>query len=485
MLRRAAFSPNIKERMDCSAALFTPDGELLVQAEHIPVHLGSMPASVRAAIDKFGGDLREGEQVILNDPYAGGTHLNDVTLVAPCYSAGRLVGWVANRAHHADLGGGAPGSMPADARTIYEEGLRIPPVRLTDDITDLICAASRTPTERRGDLDAQMGANNCGAVRLAEFADAPLRQVTDYGERRMRSALAALPDGVWSFEDALDSTGPEPSQQRPARIAVRVVLEGDSVTFDFTGTDPQRSGNVNAVRAVTVSCVSFVLRCATDPDIPANGGAMRPVQVIAPEGTLVAALPPAAVGAGNVEASQRIADVCLGALAGVAPDRVGAASQGTMNNLLIGGGSWVYYETVGGGQGARPGRDGMSGVHTGMTNTLNTPVEALERSYGLRVRRLRLRSGSGGEGRFRGGDGVERDLELLEPCTVSMITERRRSQPWGLSGGGPASPGENWLLRSGQESEAVELPDKVTLDAEAGDIIRMRTPGGGGWGAPK
>ena len=219
-------------------------------------------------------------------PTQAGTHLNDVTLVAPCYSAGRLVGWVANRAHHADLGGGAPGSMPADARTIYEEGLRIPPVRLTDDITDLICAASRTPTERRGDLDAQMGANNCGAVRLAEFADAPLRQVTDYGERRMRSALAALPDGVWSFEDALDSTGPEPSQQRPARIAVRVVLEGDSVTFDFTGTDPQRSGNVNAVRAVTVSCVSFVLRCATDPDIPANGGAMRPVQVIAPEGTL-------------------------------------------------------------------------------------------------------------------------------------------------------------------------------------------------------
>ena len=485
VLRRAAFSPNIKERMDCSAALFTPDGELLVQAEHIPVHLGSMPASVRAAIGKFGGDLREGEQVILNDPYAGGTHLNDVTLVAPCYSSGRLVGWVANRAHHADLGGGAPGSMPADARTIYEEGLRIPPVRLTDDITALICAASRTPAERRGDLDAQMGANNCGAVRLAEFAEAPLRQVTDYGERRMRSALAALPDGVWSFEDALDSTGPEPSQQRPARIAVRVALDGDGVTFDFTGTDPQRSGNVNAVRAVTVSCVSFVLRCATDPDIPANGGAMRPVQVIAPEGSLVAALPPAAVGAGNVEASQRIADVCLGALAGVAPDRVGAASQGTMNNLLIGGGSWVYYETVGGGQGARPGRDGMSGVHTGMTNTLNTPVEALERSYGLRVRRLRLRSGSGGEGRFRGGDGVERDLELLEPCTVSMITERRRSQPWGLAGGGPAAPGENWLLRSGRESDAVELPDKVTLDAEAGDIVRMRTPGGGGWGPNK
>ena len=485
VLRRAAFSPNIKERMDCSAALFTPEGELLVQAEHIPVHLGSMPASVRAAIDRFGDGLTHGEQVILNDPYAGGTHLNDVTLVAPCHVAGRLVGWVANRAHHADLGGAAPGSMPADARTVYEEGLRIPPVRLTEDVTALICAASRTPDERRGDLDAQLGANNCGVARFAEFAGAPLREVTDYGERRMRSVLAELPDGVWSFEDVLDSVGPDPSQQHPARIAVRVSLEGDCVTFDFTGTDPQQPGNVNAVRAVTVSCVSFALRCATDPGIPANGGAMRPVRVITPEGSLVAALPPAACGAGNVEASQRIADVCLGALAGMAADRVGAASQGTMNNLLIGGLKWVYYETVGGGQGARPGSDGMSGVHTGMTNTLNTPVEALERSYGMRVRRLRLRSDSGGEGRFRGGEGVERDLELLEPCTVSLITERRRSRPWGLAGGGPGAAGENWLLPQGRESDAVELPDKATLELSEGDVVRMRTPGGGGWGAER
>ncbi len=482
VLRRAAFSPNIKERVDCSAALFTPSGELLVQAEHIPVHLGSMPASVRAAIDRFGDDLRPGEQVIVNDPFEGGTHLNDVTLVAPCHVAGRLVGWAANRAHHADLGGAAPGSMPADANTIFEEGLRIPPVRLTEDVKAMICAASRTPAERRGDLDAQIGANRSGLSGLMAYAEAPMHEVTDYGERRMRAALAGLPDGIWKFEDVLDSVGPRPSQQQPALIAVTVTLEGDEVRFDFTGTDPQRQGNVNAVRAVTVSCAAFALRCATDPSIPANGGALRPMSVIAPEGTLVAALPPAAVGAGNVEASQRIADVCLGALAALAPERVGAASQGTMNNLLVGGREWVYYETVCGGQGARPGRDGMNGVHTGMTNTLNTPVEALERSYGLRVRRLRLRTGSGGEGRFRGGEGVERDLELLEPCTVSLITERRRSRPWGLAGGSPGATGENWLLPGGRESEAEELPDKATLDLNEGDVVRMLTPGGGGWG---
>ena len=374
VLRRAAFSPNIKERADCSAALFTPDGELLVQAEHIPVHLGSMPASVLAALDVFGDSIRPGDQVVLNDPFAGGTHLNDLTLVAPCFVDGRLIGWAANRAHHADVGGMAPGSIPAAATEVYQEGLRIPPVLLTGAVEAILCANSRTPDERRGDLDAQRGANVVGVARLAEFAGAPLKEITGYGERRMRAALAEVDDGTWTFEDQMDSCGPEPDQQRPARIVLTLTIAGDEATFDFTGTDPQRPGNVNAVEAVTLSCVSFALRSAADPTIPANGGAMRPVEVIAPPGSIVAALPPAAVGAGNVEVSQRVADVCLGALALACPGRVGAANQGTMNNTLIGGDGWVYYETVAGGQGGRPGRVGMSGVQNGMTNTQNTPT---------------------------------------------------------------------------------------------------------------
>lgn len=301
---------------------------------------------------------------------------------------------------------------------------------------------------------------------------------------RMRAALAAMPDGTWTFEDVLDSCGPRPEQQRPARIALTLTIEGDTATFDFTGTDDQRPGNVNAVDAVTASAVSFALRSATDPTIPANGGAMRAVRVVAPPGSIVAARPPAAVGAGNVEVSQRVADVCLGALAQAVPDRVGAANQGTMNNTLVGGNGWVYYETVAGGQGGRPGRPGMSGLQTGMTNTQNTPVEALERAYGMRVRRYRLRRGSGGTGRWPGGEGVERDLEMLEDATVSLITERRKSQPWGLEGGGPAAPGENWLLPGGDESRAERLPDKCTVRLRAGDVVRVLTPGGGGFGEP-
>ena len=485
ILRRASFSPNIKERADCSAALFTPEGELLVQAEHVPVHLGSMPASVKAAIDAFGPRLRPGDQVALNDPFAGGTHLNDITLVAPCFAGGdgRLVGWAANRAHHADLGGMAPGSMPADAVEIYQEGLRIPPVLFTPEVEAIIVANSRTPHERRGDLDAQRGANVVGVERLAAFAGAPLDDVTGYGERRMRAALAALPDGQWTFEDQIDSCGPRPDQQRPARIVLTLTLDGETATFDFTGTDEQRPGNVNAVEAVTVSAVSFAIRSATDPTIPANGGAMRPVRVIAPAGSLVAARLPVAVGAGNVEVSQRIADVCLGALAHAAPTRVGAASQGTMNNTLVGGATWVYYETVAGGQGGRPGRAGASGIQTGMTNTQNTPIEAFERAYGMRVRRYRLRRGSGGAGRWPGGDGIERDLEMLEDTTVSVISERRHSRPWGLAGGDPGAPGENWLLPGGDECRAERLLDKCTVRLRAGDVLRMLTPGGGGWGS--
>jgi N-methylhydantoinase B/oxoprolinase/acetone carboxylase alpha subunit len=486
VLRRAAFSPNIKERADCSAALFTADGELLVQAEHIPVHLGSMPASVRAAIDAVdvGLELGPGDQVILNDPFAGGTHLNDITLVAPCFVDGRLVGWAANRAHHADVGGMVPGSIPPDATEVYQEGLRIPPVKLGPEVVALLLANSRTPEERGGDLDAQVGANLVGVQRLAAFADAPLDEVCTYGERRMRAALAELPDGEWRFEDVLDSP--------PAVIRLRVAVEGDTVVFDFTGTDPQQRGNVNAVEAVTVSAVAFALRCVTDPTIPANGGALRPVRVVAPPGTVVAAVPPVAVGAGNVEVSQRVADVCFGALAQCAPDRVGAAGQGTMNNVLMGGaasgaersGGWVYYETLAGGQGGRPGRAGQSAIHTGMTNTKNTPVEALERSFPLKVRRYRVRTGSGGAGQFPGGDGLERDVQVLEDCTVSLITERRISAPWGLAGGEPGSPGENLLLPGGDETRAERLPDKCTVQLRAGDVLRMLTPGGGGWGSP-
>jgi N-methylhydantoinase B/oxoprolinase/acetone carboxylase alpha subunit len=481
VLRRAAFSPNIKERADCSAALFTADGELLVQAEHIPVHLGSMPASVRAAIDRFGGTLAPGDQIVLNDPFAGGTHLNDLTLVAPCFVDGRLVGWAANRAHHADLGGAAPGSMPADATEIFQEGLRIPPARLTQEIRSMLVANSRTPDERIGDLDAQVGANHVGVERLRQHADEPLDEVLAYGERRMRAALAGLSDGEWEFDDVIDSVGPLPEQQRPSAIRVRLRIADDSVTFDFSGSDAQRPGNVNAVEAVTVSAAVFALRSVLDPSIPANGGALRPVQVMAPEGTIVNARPPAAVGAGNVEVSQRVADVCLGALAQVVPDRVGAASQGTMNNVLLGGHGWVYYETLGGGQGGRPSGPGMSGVHTAMTNTKNTPIEALERHYPMRVARYRLREGSGGAGRCPGGEGIERDLLILEDVTVSLITERRVSQPWGLAGGEPGAVGENWLLPGGDESRAERLRDKCTIRVRAGDVLRMLTPGGGGW----
>jgi N-methylhydantoinase B/oxoprolinase/acetone carboxylase alpha subunit len=373
----------------------------------------------------------------------------------------------------------AAGSIPPDATEIYQEGLRIPPARLVPEIEALLVANSRTPEERRGDLDAQVGANSVGAERMAEIlaSGAPVDEVVAYGERRMRAALAALPDGSWSFTDVLDSAG-------GAEVSVRLTVAGDEAVFDFTGSSPQQPGNVNAVEAVTVSAVAFAVRAATDPSIPANGGALRPVRVVAPPGTIVAAQPPAAVGAGNVEVSQRVADVCLRVLAEAAPERVGAAGQGTMNNVMIGGRGWVYYETIGGGQGARPGRAGMNGVHTAMTNTRNTPVEALERSFGLRVRRYRLRRGSGGRGRWPGGEGIERDLEALEPVTVSLVTERRVSQPWGLAGGEPGERGENWLLPGGDEGGARLLPPKVTLELGPGDVLRMRTPGGGGYETP-
>ena len=485
VLRHAAYSPNIKERADCSCALFTADGTLLVQAEHIPVHLGAMPTTVRAAIDATNGAISGNEQIVVNDPFAGGTHLNDVTFVAPVRAPdGSLLGWVANRAHHADVGGMAPGSMPPDATEIFQEGFRIPPMRWTDEVERLFLAASRTPDERRGDLDAQRGANQLGVRRFLELAPSPLilDEIVAYGERRMRAALRSLPDGEFSFTDVLDSTGSD--SPGPATIAVRVKIDDDEISFDFAGTDAQRAGSVNAVESVTVSAVAFALRTVVDPDLPANGGALRPMHVHAPPGSIVAARPPVAVGAGNVEVSQRVADVCLGALRQAAPHRVGAASQGTMNNVLIGGAGFVYYETIGGGQGGRPGgRAGMNGVHTGMTNTLDTPVEALERAYPIRVRRYALRSESGGAGAAPGGDGIERELEMLVDTTVSLVTERRVSAPWGVDGGGAGAPGENALLRGGDSAQSRPLPDKCTVHLSAGDVVRIRTPGGGGFGA--
>jgi N-methylhydantoinase B/oxoprolinase/acetone carboxylase alpha subunit len=484
VLRRSSLSPNIKERADCSAAVFTAAGELLVQAEHIPVHLGSMPASVAAAIGT-GLDLAPGEQVVLNDPFAGGTHLNDITLVAPCHAGDELIGWVANRAHHADVGGMAPGSIPPAAIEIYQEGLRIPPLRLTPEIAALLEANSRTPVERRGDLEAQAGANRVGVQRLAALAArrADVEEVVDYGERRMRAALGELPDGTWTAEDVLDSTGPHPEQQHPVAIRLRLTIQGSDALFDFSRTESQRRGNVNAVAAVTASAVAWAVRSVTDPTVPANGGTNRPVRLVIPAGSIVGAVPPAAVGAGNVEVSQRVADVCLRALGEAAPDRVGAAGQGTMNNVILGGRSgWVYYETIGGGQGARPARPGMNGVHTAMTNTMDTPTEALERAYPIRVLRYRLRTGSKGTGTAQGGDGIERVLQVLEPATCSLVTERRASRPWGVAGGGPGASGENWLWPAGDEARRRPLADKVTVDLDAGDAIQILTPGGGGWG---
>ena len=486
VLRRTAYSPNIKERADCSAAVFVPSGEMLAQAEHIPVHLGSMPASVAAVLDAF--DAEPGVQYAVNDPFHGGTHLNDLTLVRPVFAGGELVGWVANRAHHADVGGEAPGSMPAHATRLVQEGHIVAPTPAVrdghwlDSFVAPFLAATRTPAERLGDLSAQLGANEVGATRIGGLVESEGRErfeevttaLLAYGERRMRAALAALPDGRYRFRDVME-WGIE-----DIPITVEIHIAGEELVADFTGTTSQVAGNINAVEAVTRSCLYYAVRVATDPTIPANGGCYRPLDLVAPEGTLVNARPPAAVAAGNVETSQRIADVLLGALAQAAPDRVPAASQGTMNNILAGNDHFAYYETVGGGQGGRPGRPGMSGVHTGMTNTKNTPIEALEAAYPLHVVATRLRRGSGGAGRYAGGEGIEREIEFLEPATVSLMGERRRVPPWGLAGGEPGAVGEDWLIRQGSTPE--RLPGKVTIDVGAGDRLRVLTPGGGGWG---
>ncbi|MGH3815931.1 MAG: hydantoinase B/oxoprolinase family protein [Pseudonocardiaceae bacterium] len=490
-LRRAAYSPNIKERADCSAAVFDPDGEMVAQAEHIPVHLGAMPASVRAVLDTFGA-LRPGQQVCVNDPYLGGTHLPDLTIVAAVGSSegDELLGYVANRAHHADVGGAAPGSMPATATDIAMEGIRIPPILIADaggerdDVVRLIAANSRTPGERRGDLRAQFAANHVGARRLGELAGRmgtarlheAMAAVCDYSDRRVRAAVAEIPDGCYRNSDVLEIGA-------GVTIRAAVTVAGDEVSIDFDGTDPQIPVNCNAVFAVTLSSAMFVFRMLTDPDAPPNAGCYRCLHVRAPEGSVVHATFPAPTAAGNVETSQRIVDVLLGAFAQAIPGWVPAASQGTMNNLLIGASGdrpFSYYETLGGGEGGTPGRPGMSGVHTGMTNTQNTPAEAMELDYPLRVWRYELRLSSGGAGAHPGGDGLIREVEVLADCTLTVQSERREHPPWGLGGGHSGAVGRNVLRRADGTEE--DLPSKGTWPLRRGDRIRIEPPGGGGWG---
>ncbi len=496
-LGRTAFSPNIKERRDYSCAVFDAAGRMIAQAAHIPVHLGAMPASVEAALTL--GPFLPGDAVLLNDPFAGGTHLPDLTLVTPVFTEeppANLLGFVASRAHHADVGGMSPGSMPLSTE-LYQEGLIIPPVKLfdagrrNDAIWRLLLANTRTPDERDGDLSAQIAAAAVGARRLRELAGhygrdtvaAHAETLLHYAEALTRAAIRGLPDGMYPFVDCLDDDG-QGNADLPIRVAVTIA--GDSLTVDFTGTAPECAGSLNAVAAITRSACLYCLRCLIGSDGPANDGSFAPLQLILPERTLVNARHPHAVAAGNVETSQRIVDAIFGALAQAAPDRVPAASQGTMNNTVIGGSDprtgrpFTYYETVGGGGGALPDLDGLSGRHSHMTNTLNTPVEALETAYPLRVLAYRLRPGSGGGGRFRGGDGLERSLQFLAPATATVMSERRLHGPYGLAGGAAGQRGRNRLRRA--TGEEVELPGKVTLAVQPGDVLIVETPGGGGWG---
>jgi N-methylhydantoinase B len=499
-LRRAAFSPNIKERRDYSCALFDPDGIAVSLGDHMPVHLGAMPMSVEAALSEL-GRLHPGDVACLNDPFRGGTHLPDVTLIGAVYSSDALLGYVASRAHHSDIGGSTPGSMPL-AREIYEEGLRIPPVRLyrsgtrNEDLWRMLLANVRTPAERAGDLDAQLAALNTGAARLLEIAARRGRDETlgamaaliAYADRLVAAGIERVPDGRYVAEDALEDDG---FGSGPIAIRVEMVVEGPALTFDFEGTSPQVPGGVNAVAAITSSVARYVVRCVVeallDEPLPAGGGSMSAVSLRLPEGSVVNARIPAAVAAGNVETSQRIADVLLSAFAQALPDLIPALSQGTMNNTTVGGidprtgEPFAYYETMGGGMGAGPERDGLSGVHVHMSNSLNTPVEALEHAYPFRVTAYTIRRGSGGAGLHRGGDGLRRDLMILVPARVALLTERRAVGPAGARGGRSGAPGENVLIRAGVEEP---LPAKVTFSVQAGDVVSVRSPGGGGWGDP-
>jgi N-methylhydantoinase B len=469
VLIRAAHSANIKERRDASTALFTPKGEMVMQAEHIPVHLGAMPAAVAAVLDE---DHVPERSWILNDPYQGGTHLPDITVITPVFADERLIAFAANRAHHADVGGPTPGSMPADSTTLADEGVVIEPRVLDDAAIDELVGQMRRPDQRRADLRAQLAAGRVGVHRLAELRDRvgqraleeAFEAVLDYAERRMRSCIEELEDGERTAEDVLEA------REGDLRIALRATTEGQRLTLDFTGSADQHEGNLNCPLAVTRSACYFAVRVLTDPDIPATAGAYRPIDVIAPEGSLLNARSPAAVVGGNVETSSRVADVVMRAFGR-------ALGQGTMNNLTLGDDEVVYYETIGGGQGACEDADGPSGVHVAMSNTLNTPIEALELEFPVRMVEYSVRRGSGGGGAHRGGDGVIRELEALEPLRYSLITERRRHAPAGAAGGEDGRPGRNLL-------DGAELPPKSIGDLEPGQRLRIETPGGGGYGSP-
>ena len=498
-LKRSAFSPNIKERLDFSCAVFDGTGQMVAQAAHIPVHLGSMPLSVQNAIRH--GRMGPGDVVLLNDPFRGGNHLPDITAVAPVYLRGSKppLFYVANRAHHADVGGKAPGSMPP-SREIFEEGLILPPIRLVRrgrlnrEIMEVILSNVRTPEEREGDLMAQLTSLKIGQRRLEELVNRygimelkrQAKLLLDYGERLMGKVIKGIPGGTHSFQDWLDDDGIGNS---PVKIAVTIYIRGGRATVDFSGSSLQVAGNMNAVLSITHSAVFYVFRSLADSDLPENSGIMRPIKIIAPEGTVVNARPPAAVAGGTVEVSQRLVDVLLGALSKALPDRIPAASSGSMNNLAIGGidpvsgKSFAYYETVAGGMGARPALSGIDGVHTHMTNTQNTPIEALEHDYPLMVERYKIRRGSGGRGRFRGGQGLIREVRSLCDAQVTILSDRRRIAPYGLAGGGPGKVGQNYLID--EDGRRYRLPSKVCFLLKAGQAVGMATPGGGGWGRLK
>ena len=486
VLIRGAYSPNIKERQDCSTALFDADGRMIAQAEHIPVHLGAMPDAVAVVLEK---DPKPGDVFVVNDPFAGGTHLPDVTLVSPVAPDGEIVGFAVSRAHHADVGGSAPGSMPPGAREIFEEGLRLPAVRLVDGgdpnegVRDLLLANVRTPDEREADLRAQRAANDRAETRVGELLDEhgstlldAFDAVVDYSRERVETEIGELPDGTYRARDVLEGDGVTDAE---VPIEVAVTVDGAALDVDFAGTADQVGGNVNAPFSVAKSAVYFVVRAITDPEIPPNHGCYEPVSITAPEGSLLDPRPPAAVVGGNVETSQRVTDVTLAALAEAVPDLVPAGGQGTMNNLIVGdrAGGFTYYETIAGGFGGRPAKDGMDGVQVGMTNTLNTPVEALETAYPLRVERYALRPSSGGDGRHRGGLGIERTVTVETDATVSLLTERRRIAPRGLDGGEDGAVGENRI-------DGEPVPAKTSVDVAAGATVSVRTPGGGGHGDP-
>jgi N-methylhydantoinase B/oxoprolinase/acetone carboxylase alpha subunit len=496
VLGRTALSPNIKERKDYSCSLFNAKGETLAQGSHIPVHLGAMPLSVQAALKDV--SFEKGDLVILNDPYRGGTHLPDITCISPVFLGRRLSFFVANRAHHSDVGGMTPGSMPL-ATELFQEGLIIPPLklysrgRMNKGVFDLLLSNVRTPDERRGDLLAQFAANEIGRARLEEavarFGAEKVRLysdlVQDYTEKFLRETIRTIPGGVYAFEDLLDNDG---ISARSLKIGVRVTIRGDSAVVDFSPSSPQTEGGVNANFAITTSAVLYVFRSLVEEDIPFNTGLMRPLEIVAPKGSLVNAEFPAACAGGNVETSQRIVDVLLGALAKALPDRIPAASQGTMNNIAFGGHDpgrnkhFAYYETIGGGMGAGLEAPGLDGVHTHMTNSLNTPIEALENYLPLKIRRYGLRKGSGGKGLFRGGEGIVREYEFHVPTALTIMSERRRFAPYGVRGGGPGAKGRNTLISRGRETA---LGSKVNVKLRPGDVLRVETPGGGGYGRPR